>query len=189
MLLRQVVAALLQLLYVSRAAAASSAHPDTLALHQCLSPFSQLPIVTQLTLAAQGASLPTVCFNGTTNLCTNEIDLNVTFGGVVAQVATTAGAGTGTNASADDWVALPEATFPGPFCNNPAVRLRSAVVSVRGILACLDLRLSCLPLPNRSLALPCLDIGDDTNSCEAKDKCSCIQHPECGWYACAPSAP
>jgi len=166
--------AALQLL--ASASASSPPHPDTLALSQCLSPFSQLPLVTQLTLAAQGASLPRVCFNGTANLCMNEIDLNVTFGATTTRIAT----GDGTNSTADGWVALPEATFPGPFCNNPAVRLRDAVLTVGGILACLDVRLSCLPPPNKSLSLPCLNIGDDTD-CRATDKCGCIQHPECGW--------
>ena len=163
----------LQLLHL--ASASSAPHPDTLHLSQCLSPFNQLPLVTQLTLAAQGATLPSVCFNGTANLCTNKIDLNVTFGDSTTQIAT----GDGTNLTADGWVAVPEATFPGPFCNSPAIRLRNAVISVSGILACLDVKLSCLPPPNRSLSLPCLNIGDDTN--RATDKCGCIQHPECGW--------
>lgn len=101
----------------------------------------------------------------------------MTFGDITAQIA----AGDGTNGTAGAWIDLPEALFPGALCNDPAVRLRSAVLAVGGIRACLDVKLSCLPLPTRSVSLPCVDIGDDTDSCEANEICGCIQHPECGW--------
>ena len=146
-------------------------------IDQCIDdPTEALSFAARIALAAQGLSLPTVCFTGKANLCTNYIDLNVTIGATTARVAS----GDGTDASLGPWIELPEEIFPGDFCDEPQIRLREAVLATSGIKACLDLKLSCLPV---DLAVPCLDVGDGTDSCEATEKCECVQHPECGWCA------
>ena len=160
-----------------------SAHPDTVTIDQCFSVLSGLPLATTLALSAQGVRVPSLCLAGETNLCTNDINLTVTVSGG-QPVRFAIGDGTAAPTVQSPWVVLPDDLFPGSVCDNSRVRLRDAVVAARGLRACVDLRISCLPT---DVNLPCIDIGDDTDACTATDKCGCIQHPECGWCSASTS--
>jgi hypothetical protein len=161
-----------------------SGHPDTASISRCFSPADELPFSSRLFLASQRVTLPTVCLDGDVNLCTQDVNMSASVGGG-APIQIVVGDGTAAptlGSGAVPWVTLPDNVFPGTPCDGSSLRLRDAVVAARGLYACLDLRISCLSqFGFDDVELPCIDLGDDTSRCAATDRCSCIEHPECGW--------
>ena len=156
-------------------------HQDTVRINRCFSVAAQLPLQLRLLLGPAIVNENRLCLEGWLNLCTQDANLTVqTAGGQPVVLA----AGDGSNASTfsnTNFIPLPDIIFPGTACDNSSIRLREALVSRRGLTSCLDMRISCLPFAE--ISLPCVDVGDDTDSCTAIEQCECTQHRECGWCA------
>ena len=178
-----VVAARLLVLLLVRLTAAVTDHPDTVNIDQCFTVYDLIsdPAVRAAVYLAAGAAAPqqSVCLRGWANLCTQDVNLTATVSGG-EPVALAFGDGTHLQTLTNDtgFITLPDELFPGSVCDESQVRLRDTIIAAGGLRGCLDLHLSCWP---DAIYLPCLDLGDDTDACTATDRCSCTQHPECGW--------
>ena len=164
-----------------------SAHPDTRTFSNCTSVGDAIPGSGLIAGLFPDLSLPRVCVNGSVNVCTQDVSVDVTADdGEPIRVEAGDGETTkGTVTCLDNL--LPAALVD--LCDAPCLSIHSVTAAAGGVGACVDMQLECpglalIPAFQKplELSLDCFEIGESGPSClSATTECACVNSDGCGW--------